>query len=44
MNLYAHRLTFNHPITNERISLDAKVNEEFTKVANILGLDISKYS
>ena len=44
MMLHAHRLTFNHPITNECISLDAKVNEEFEKVANILGLDISKYS
>ena len=44
MMLHAHRLTFNHPITNERISLDAKVNEEFMKDANILGLDISNYS
>ncbi len=43
MMLHAHQLVFNHPITNERIILNATVNEEFEKVADILGLDLSNY-
>ena len=43
MMLHAHQLVFNHPITNERITLNATVNEEFEKVADILGLDINDY-
>ena len=43
MMLHAHQLVFNHPITNERIILNATVNEEFEKVADILGLDLSSY-
>ena len=41
--LHAHQLVFNHPITNERITLNATINEEFEKVADILGLDINDY-
>ena len=43
MMLHAHQLVFNHPITNEKITLNAKVNEEFAKVGDILGLDLAKY-
>ncbi|MEG0931693.1 pseudouridine synthase [Algoriella sp.] len=43
MMLHAHQLVFNHPITNERITLNATINEEFEKVADILGLDINDY-
>ena len=43
MMLHAHQLVFNHPITNEKITLNAKVNEEFAKVGDILGLDLTKY-
>ena len=41
--LHAHQLVFNHPITNERITLNATINEEFSKVADILDLDINDY-
>ena len=43
MMLHAHQLVFNHPITNEKITLNAKFNEEFAKVGDILGLDLTKY-
>lgn len=43
MMLHAHELVFNHPITNEKITLHAKINEEFTKVGEILKLDLKKY-
>ena len=43
MMLHAHQLVFNHPITNEQIILNATVNEEFSKVADILDLDINDY-
>ena len=43
MMLHAHQLVFNHPITNEQIILNATINEEFEKVADILGLDINDY-
>lgn len=43
MMLHAHELVFNHPITNEQLVLNAKVNEEFSKVGDILGLDLEKY-
>jgi tRNA pseudouridine65 synthase len=41
--LHAHQLIFNHPITNKKIVLDAKVNEEFSRVGSILGLDLKEY-
>ncbi len=43
MMLHAHQLVFNHPITNEQLILNAKINEEFSKVGDILGLDLEKY-
>lgn len=44
MMLHAHQLIFNHPITNERIMLNATVNEEFKRVGDILNFDLSSYS
>lgn len=43
MMLHAHQLIFNHPLTNERLTLNAKINEEFSKVGSILNLDLRKY-
>ena len=43
MMLHAHQLVFNHPITNERITLNATINEEFSKVGEILSLDLTNY-
>ena len=43
MMLHAHQLTFNHPITNEKIILNAQVNEEFSSIGAILDLDLRKY-
>jgi tRNA pseudouridine65 synthase len=43
MMLHAHQLIFNHPVTNEKIALNAKINEEFSKIGAILNLDLSKY-
>ena len=43
MMLLAHQLVFNHPITNERITLNATINEEFEKVGEILSLDLTNY-
>ncbi|WP_026709157.1 pseudouridine synthase [Flavobacterium frigidarium] len=43
MMLHAHQLIFNHPVTNERLTLNAKINEEFNKVGSILNLDLRKY-
>ncbi|MET3034821.1 pseudouridine synthase [Chryseobacterium sp. NRRL B-14859] len=44
MMLHAHQLIFNHPITNEKITLNATVNEEFRRVGDILNFDLSLYS
>jgi len=43
MMLHAHQLVFNHPITNERIELNARVNDEFIRVGDILDLDLKEY-
>lgn len=43
MMLHAHQLIFNHPITKERIVLNATINEEFARVGDILGLDLDQY-
>ena len=43
MMLHAHQLIFNHPVTNERLTLNAKINEEFSKVGSILNLDLREY-
>ncbi|WP_333663664.1 pseudouridine synthase [Chishuiella changwenlii] len=43
MMLHAHQLIFSHPITKERIVLNATINDEFTKVGEILGLDLEQY-
>ncbi len=44
MMLHAHQLTFSHPITKEKITLNATINDEFKKVGDILGFDLSLYS
>nr|WP_315179456.1 hypothetical protein [uncultured Flavobacterium sp.] len=43
MMLHAHQLIFNHPITNEPLILNAKINEEFSRVGTILKLDLNTY-
>ena len=43
MMLHAHQLIFNHPINNEQLILNAKINEEFSRVGTILNLDLGKY-
>lgn len=43
MMLHAHCLIFNHPVTNEKITINAKINEEFARVGEILSLDLKKY-
>ena len=44
MTLHAHQLTFNHPFSNERITVNATIDEDFKKVGDILKLDLSAYS
>lgn len=43
--LHAHQLAFNHPITQERIVINASlnVNEEFIRTGQILNLDLQDY-
>lgn len=43
MMLHAHQLIFKHPISNEKLILNAKINEEFKKIGSILHLDLSLY-
>lgn len=43
MMLHAHRLVFNHPISNEKITLNAVINDEFKRVGGILNFDLSLY-
>ena len=43
MMLHAHQLNFNHPISNERLDVNAKINVEFSRIGTILKLDLSKY-
>ena len=43
MMLHAHQLIFNHPINNEQIILNATINEEFSRVGEILKLDLNMY-
>jgi tRNA pseudouridine65 synthase len=42
--LHAHQLVFNHPITSEKITMNATVNDEFKRVGDILNFDLSLYS
>lgn len=44
MTLHAHQLVFNHPISNERITVNATIDDEFKRVGAILSLDLSLYS
>ena len=44
MTLHAHQLTFNHPFSNERITVNATIDDDFKKVGDILKLDLSAYS
>lgn len=43
MMLHAHQLVFEHPISKEKVVLNAKINEEFNRVGDILGLDLEAY-
>lgn len=43
MMLHAHQLVFEHPISKEKIILNAKINEEFNRVGDILGLNLEAY-
>lgn len=43
MPLHAYQLAFTHPITNERITVIATIDEEFKKVGDILGFDLNAY-
>jgi tRNA pseudouridine65 synthase len=38
--LHAHQLI---SISNEKLILNAKINEEFSRVGTILNLDLNKY-
>ena len=44
MTLHAHQLTFNHPVSNERITVNATIDDDFKKVGEILNFDLSTYS
>ena len=44
MTLHAHQLAFNHPISGEKITINATIDNEFKKVGDILNLDLSAYS
>lgn len=43
MTLHAYQLTFTHPITGERITVNAMIDEEFKKTGDLLGLDLNAY-
>lgn len=43
MTLHAHQLIFNHPVSNEKITVNATIDEEFRRVGDILSLDLSLY-
>ena len=43
MMLHAHQLIFNHPINTDQLILTAKINEEFSRVGDILTLDLGEY-
>jgi tRNA pseudouridine65 synthase len=43
VGMMLHLINFNRPVTNERLTLNAKINEEFNKVGSILNLDLRKY-
>lgn len=44
MTLHAHQLAFNHPISGEKIKINATIDNEFKRVGDILHLDLSAYS
>lgn len=43
MLLHAHKLEFQHPITQESIEITATVDAEFLKYNQVLGFDLSAY-
>jgi tRNA pseudouridine65 synthase len=43
MMLHAHQLIFQHPINREPLIVNAKADEEFSRVGTILKLDLTKY-
>lgn len=44
MTLHAHQLTFNHPTSGEKITINATIDNDFKKIGAILNLDLSAYS
>ena len=44
MTLHAHQLSFDLPFTNERITVNATIDNDFKKVGDILGFDLKAYS
>lgn len=43
MTLHAHQLIFNHPLSKEKITVNATIDDEFKKVGDILSFDLSAY-
>ncbi|WP_294239108.1 pseudouridine synthase [uncultured Chryseobacterium sp.] len=43
MPLHALQLTFTHPVSDERITVTATIDEEFKNVGDLLGLDLNAY-
>ncbi|WP_294296642.1 pseudouridine synthase [uncultured Chryseobacterium sp.] len=43
MPLHALQLTFTHPVSDERITVTATIDEEFKQVGDLLGLDLNAY-
>jgi len=44
MTLHAHQLAFNHPVSGEKITINATIDHEFKRVGDILHLDLTAYS
>jgi tRNA pseudouridine65 synthase len=44
MTLHAHQLVFSHPISNERITVNATIDDEFKRIGDILNFDLGSYS
>ncbi|WP_374458445.1 hypothetical protein [Chryseobacterium taeanense] len=44
MTFHAHQLIFEHPLTNQKIIINAKIDDEFKRVGDILNFDLSAYS
>lgn len=43
MTLHAHQLNFTHPVSKDKISLNAAIDADFKKVGDILSFDLSAF-